>query len=63
LCNLEIGDLKRSGSRHVIDFMVKQQGIEKKFAKEQLFRMFPYGYVKQTCRIAGMQRPRAWSTG
>ncbi len=26
-------------------------------------REFPYGYVKQACRIAGMKRPRAWSTG
>jgi TusE/DsrC/DsvC family sulfur relay protein len=24
---------------------------------------FPYGYVKQACKIAGMKRPRAWSTG
>ncbi|MGC2048350.1 MAG: sulfite reductase subunit gamma, partial [Gallionella sp.] len=23
----------------------------------------PYGYVKQACRIAGMKRPRGWSTG
>ena len=28
-----------------------------------LFDLFPYGYVKQACKIAGMQRPRAWSTG
>ena len=28
-----------------------------------LFELFPYGYVKQACRIAGMKRPRAWSTG
>jgi tRNA 2-thiouridine synthesizing protein E len=49
--------------RHVTDFMAKQQGIDKKTAKQQLFHLFPYGYVKQTCKIAGMQRPRAWSTG
>jgi len=24
---------------------------------------FAYGYVKQACKIAGMKRPRAWSTG
>ena len=24
---------------------------------------YPYGYVKQACKIAGMRRPRAWSTG
>jgi TusE/DsrC/DsvC family sulfur relay protein len=49
--------------RHVVDFMMSQQNYDKKFAKAKLFRMFPYGYVKQACKIAGMQRPRAWSTG
>jgi tRNA 2-thiouridine synthesizing protein E len=32
-------------------------------ARNRLFELFPYGYVKQACRIAGMKRPRAWSTG
>jgi tRNA 2-thiouridine synthesizing protein E len=49
--------------RHVVDFLVKEQGFEKKAAKQHLFKLFPYGYVKQACKIAGMQRPRAWSTG
>jgi tRNA 2-thiouridine synthesizing protein E len=49
--------------RHVIDHLVKAQGYEKKAAKQHLFSLFPYGYVKQACKIAGMQRPRAWSTG
>lgn len=49
--------------RHVVGFLVKQQGLDKKIAKEHLFKLFPYGYVKQACKIAGMQRPRAWSTG
>ena len=31
--------------------------------RKQLFELFPYGYVAQACRIAGMKRPRAWSTG
>lgn len=31
--------------------------------RNDLFVLFPYGYVKQACRIAGMRRPRAWSTG
>ncbi len=31
--------------------------------RERLFELFPYGYVAQACRIAGMKRPRAWSTG
>lgn len=34
-----------------------------KDAKRRLFQLFPYGYVKQACKIAGMKRPRAWSTG
>ena len=29
----------------------------------RLFELFPYGYVAQACKIAGMKRPRAWSTG
>ena len=28
-----------------------------------LFELFPYGYVAQACKIAGMKRPRGWSTG
>ncbi len=49
--------------RHVVDFLVKEQDFAKKNAKQHLFKLFPYGYVKQACKIAGMQRPRAWSTG
>jgi tRNA 2-thiouridine synthesizing protein E len=49
--------------RHVIDFLVNDRNMNKKAAKEQLFQLFPYGYVKQACKIAGMMRPRAWSTG
>jgi len=32
-------------------------------ARNRLFELFPYGYPGQACRIAGMKRPRAWSTG
>ena len=49
--------------RHVVDFLIREQGFDKKAAKQHLFGLFPYGYVKQACKIAGMQRPRAWSTG
>lgn len=31
--------------------------------RNRLYELFPYGYVSQACRIAGMKRPRAWSTG
>lgn len=49
--------------RHVIGFLVALHGYDKRTAKQHLFDLFPYGYVKQACKIAGMQRPRAWSTG
>ena len=39
------------------------QDVAKQHAKAQLFQLFPYGYVQQACKIAGMQKPRAWSTG
>ena len=31
--------------------------------RNRLFELFPYGYVGQACKIAGMRRPRALSTG
>ena len=49
--------------RHVVGFLASHQDIDKKTAKERLFELFPYGYVQQACKIAGMIRPRAWSTG
>lgn len=49
--------------RHVVSYLSSEQGIDKRSAKEQLFGLFPYGYVKQACKIAGMMRPRGWSTG
>jgi tRNA 2-thiouridine synthesizing protein E len=49
--------------RHVVDHLIKECGEDKRSAKDRLFRLFPYGYVQQACKIAGMMRPRAWSTG
>jgi len=49
--------------RHVMKHLVEVLAVEKKTAKQHLFKLFPYGYVKQACKIAGMQRPRVWSTG
>lgn len=43
--------------RHLAD-----QGMGAK-ARARLFELFPYGYVKQACKVAGMRRPRGWSTG
>jgi len=49
--------------RHVIKHLSENLGYSKKDAKQAIFKLFPYGYVKQACKIAGMQRPRGWSTG
>ncbi len=49
--------------RHVTKYVAEQQCTDKKKAKQLLFKLFPYEYVKQACKIAGMKRPRAWSTG
>lgn len=47
-------------ARFVIKHLAGRMGRE---AQKKLFELFPYGYVKQACKIAGMRRPRAWSTG
>jgi len=49
--------------RHLIKYLADQNQCEKRQAKTLVFELFPYGYVKQACKIAGMKRPRAWSTG
>lgn len=46
--------------RHVMRHLAARLG---KQSRNRIFELFPYGYVKQACRIAGMRRPRAWSTG
>ena len=47
-------------SRHVVRFLVERHGSA---GRNRLFELFPYGYPGQACRVAGMKRPRAWSTG
>lgn len=49
--------------RHVIKYLAAQEGMDKNPARRLLFELFPYGYVKQACKMAGMKQPRAWSTG
>ena len=49
--------------RHLISYLADTKGWTKKEAKQYVFELFPYGYVKQACKIAGMKKPRAWSTG
>jgi dissimilatory sulfite reductase related protein len=49
-------------ARFVIRFLADEAGLGAA-AHSKLFELFPYGYVRQACKIAGMRRPRAWSTG
>ena len=49
-------------ARHVMKHLAKVRGAGSK-GRNDLFVLFPYGYVKQACKIAGMRKPRAWSTG
>ncbi len=49
--------------RHVTKYLANVHGCDKKEAKKIIFKLFPYGYVKQACKISGMKRPRGWSTG
>lgn len=46
--------------RHVMKYLAERLGPA---SRNAIFELFPYGYVKQACKIAGMKRPRAWSTG
>lgn len=48
-------------ARFVMDYL--GQGKGKRAGRARLFELFPYGYVMQACKIAGMKQPRAWSTG
>ena len=49
-------------ARHVMKHLAKVKGGGEA-GRNDLFVLFPYGYVKQACKIAGMRKPRAWSTG
>jgi tRNA 2-thiouridine synthesizing protein E len=49
-------------ARFVIKYLAEELGY-KKDARQRLYELFPYGYMQQVCKIAGMKRPRAWSTG
>ena len=48
--------------RHLIKHTATENGMTKKEAKQLVFKLFPYGYVKQACKIAGLKKPRARST-
>ena len=53
---------RAADARFVIKYLADRMGYGDD-ARARLFELFPYGYVLQACKIAGMRRPRAWSTG
>ncbi len=73
--NIELGDAHWVAIRFMREYFAEHQVIpDVRFVTRHLaerlggsrnliFELFPYGYVKQACRIAGMRRPRGWSTG
>ncbi len=44
-------------------FVMRHLSETRGAARNRLFELFPYGYPGQACKIAGMRRPRTWSTG
>ncbi len=46
-------------ARFVMRRLTETRGAD----RNRLFELFPYGYPGQACKIAGMRRPRVWSTG
>lgn len=44
-------------------FMAKHDGTSTNEARKRFYKLFPYGYVQQACKISGMRQPRVWSTG
>ena len=50
-------------ARFTFRFLATRYDEREGAARRRFFALFPYGYVKQACKIAGMKQPRAWSTG
>ena len=46
-------------ARFVMRHLAQTRGA----SRNRLFELFPFGYPGQACKIAGMRRPRTWSTG
>ena len=73
--NIELGEQHWVAIRYMREFFQEHQVIpDVRFVMRYLgercggsrnlvFELFPFGYVKQACRIAGMRKPRSWSTG
>lgn len=49
--------------RFILKYLAVKFDTNKAGAKQHLFDHFPYGYIKQALKIAGMRQPRGWSTG
>ena len=49
--------------RFVLRLIGETGNIDKAAARRRMYELFPYGYVRQACKIAGMRQPRTWSTG
>jgi TusE/DsrC/DsvC family sulfur relay protein len=50
-------------ARLAYKFLAKHSNLSRSESRQHFYELFPYGYVTQTCRIAGMRQPRTWSTG
>jgi TusE/DsrC/DsvC family sulfur relay protein len=50
-------------ARFVFRHLAERFGENTNQVRRRFFDLFPYGYTKQACKIAGMRQPRAWSTG
>lgn len=46
-----------------VRFVIRHLAEHHGGSRNRVFELFPFGYVKQACRIAGMRKPRSWSTG
>ena len=44
-------------------FVIKHLSEIKGAGRNRLFELFPGGYAGLPCKLAGMRRPRIWSTG
>ncbi len=44
-------------------FVMRHLSETRGASRNRLFELFSFGYPGQACKIAGMRRPRAWSSG
>lgn len=50
-------------ARFTFRFLEQWSAPSTRSGRDLFFELFPYGYVSQACKIAGLRQPRAWSTG